>query len=143
MEGGGELATLVLEVPLRVDVTLDSITEGIYVQGTVEFTSRQTCNRCLTEWEEVDTAAIGQLFSGEPDENGYGLEEGTIDLEGPVRDEILLALPLVPLCRDDCRGLCPTCGSDLNNDPCDGHPVASTSPFAGLADRLKETEGPT
>ncbi len=57
---------------------------------------------------------------------------GWIDLESPIRDEVGLALPLKPLCRDDCLGLCPTCGTDLNTEPCEGHEDLSSSPFAVL-----------
>ena len=56
----------------------------------------------------------------------------TVDLTGPIRDEVALAIPVRPVCRPDCRGLCPTCGTDLNSDPDHGHDEGTDSPFAVL-----------
>jgi len=63
--------------------------------------------------------------------------DGSIDLGQTLRDEASLAIPLVPVCRPDCKGLCPTCGSDLNTDPCSGHADESTSPFGALRHLLE------
>lgn len=46
------------------------------------------------------------------------LEEEKINVAGLVRENVLLALPVQPLCDDDCRGLCPRCGANLNRGPC-------------------------
>ncbi len=54
-----------------------------------------------------------------------------------IRDEVSLALPLVPLCKKDCLGLCPTCGTDLNTAPCSGHADESDSPFSALQQLLE------
>jgi uncharacterized protein len=69
-----------------------------------------------------------------PDEDGYLIVTGETDLNGPAKDELALGLPMAPLCRPDCRGLCPICGNDLNEDPCEGHGDDSESPFAALKD---------
>lgn len=121
---------------VRVDVVLDSVSDGIVARGEVELEAHLTCNRCLTEWDETETVQFTQLFGREADEDGYGIVNDTIDLEDPIRDEVALGFPLAPLCRSECRGLCATCGADLNEGPCDGHPSPSTSPFARLADML-------
>ena len=63
-------------------------------------------------------------------------ESHTIDLVPLVEQALLLELPLVPLCDDDCRGLCPRCGANLNEGPCqcgDG-PTGEDNPFAALKD---------
>ena len=52
------------------------------------------------------------------------LQGDYLDLRPLVRDALLLELPVAPLCRDDCRGLCPRCGADLNSGPCDCRPSA-------------------
>ena len=81
---------------------------------------------------------VRQLFTREPDEDGYRIDEHWIDTEGPIRDETVLALPLAPVCRQDCKGICALCGADLNTSPCQGHEDAESSPFAVLKDLLSD-----
>lgn len=119
------------------DVTIESMADGLIARGEVGATVGFRCNRCLTEWEERRTTPLVAVFGEESDEEINPIDrEGTIDLEPSVRDELTLSLPLVPLCQEGCRGLCPTCGTDLNREPCSGHPEESGSPFAGLRDLL-------
>jgi len=87
------------------------------------------CVRCL----EPATLAIDvpvtltfveseELSGNEEDEDDeedvITFEDGTIDLGPELRDELLLALPMGPLCREDCAGICPTCGANRNLTPC-------------------------
>ena len=58
--------------------------------------------------------------------------EGDIDLSGVLHDELCLSVPLVPLCSESCRGLCPVCGVNLNEGSCQGHSESRESPFATL-----------
>lgn len=132
-------------VKLRLgDVSIDGFMEvsGV-VRGTVdgviaEFTASApahlACVRCLTEWDGVIGVEGSQHFSKIPDEDGYVIEDRQVDLAGPAKDELALALPAAPVCRPDCKGLCPSCGTDLNREPCDGHGEDSDSPFAALRD---------
>jgi uncharacterized protein len=130
-----DLVTLIGDVD--ADLTLESMADGLLVRGEVGATVAYRCNRCLTEWEARETAPMVVVFGEEMDDEIHPIgREGGIDLEPMVRDELSLALPLVPLCRKECRGLCPTCGSDLNREPCSGHPEESGSPFAALRDLL-------
>ncbi|HIE21947.1 MAG TPA: DUF177 domain-containing protein, partial [Acidimicrobiia bacterium] len=108
--------------------------DGVQASFAASAVARLTCVRCLTEWDEALSVTGSQHFGPIPDENGYAIEEGKIDLAGPAEDEIALALPAAPRCREDCRGLCPTCGTDLNDNPCDGHGEESSSPFTVLKD---------
>ena len=133
------------QVSLRLgDVTVRGtmVVEG-KVRGTVDgvfavFEARApahfVCVRCLTEWDGEVSATGTQHYSRIPDEDGYRIDDRHIDLGGPATDELSLGLPVAPLCRDDCKGLCPICGTDLNTDPCDGHGEESDSPFAVLKD---------
>lgn len=133
------------QVSLRLgDVTIKGAmdVEG-EVRGTIdgalaEFAATApahfVCVRCLTEWDGEITAHGAQHFARVPDENGYVIEDRHIDLSGPATDELALSMPHAPLCHVGCRGLCPICGSDLNEDPCDGHGEDSDSPFAVLKD---------
>jgi uncharacterized protein len=63
-----------------------------------------------------------------------------IDLGEAIRQQLVLAVDLIPLCREDCKGLCPTCGVNLNTDTCTCPPAEVTSPFAALQGLLQETE---
>jgi len=116
--------------PVEVHATLEATLEEIIVRGAVEYVQHLTCNRCLTEWSERASVAFLEVFD-EVDRTGR------IDLEQTLIDEVALALPLTPLCRPDCAGLCPTCGTDLNTDPCSGHPDETESPFGALQQLLE------
>jgi uncharacterized protein len=122
-----------VEGPARVDVTLEGISDGVLARFQAVVIATLQCTRCLVEWEaEIEVSAV-QVYEPEPDEDGYALDrDNTVDLSGPVRDEIALAIPSRPLCRPDCAGLCPECGTDLNRDPCGGHDEPVSSPFAVL-----------
>jgi uncharacterized protein len=117
---------------------LDSIPEGILARGEASTIAHHQCSRCLIEWDAPVVVSFTELFarSSRPD---LGKEDelmishdGFVDLGPLVHDEISLALPPDPLCRADCAGLCPTCGADLNIDPCGGHGEDASSPFAAL-----------
>ena len=66
---------------------------------------------------------------------GYAALLATI-VKTPGMDELALALPVAPVHDENCKGLCPVCGNDLNSDPCDGHEDGLDSPFAVLKDLL-------
>lgn len=119
--------------PVMVEADIDGIDRGVLARFEARFPVHLVCTRCLAEWDaDLDLSAV-QVFEPEPDEDGYALDrEDFIDLSGPVRDEVALAIPVRPLCRPDCLGLCPTCGTDLNREPCGGHEEPSRSPFAAL-----------
>jgi uncharacterized protein len=120
-----------------VEVAMRSLSDGIVARGTASAAVDLTCNRCLTEWTETITVPFEQVFRIRPDDEDDEMpldESNWIDLEPVVHDEVSLGLPHTPLCRPDCRGLCPTCGTDLNMEPCDGHGEDTDSPFAALRD---------
>ncbi len=110
------------------------IIDGVIAEFEASAVAELRCVRCLRQWEHLLVVRASQVFTRQPDEDGYRIIESTIDLSGPVLDEVALAIPAAPLCRPDCRGLCPTCGTDLNTDPCAGHDEESLSPFAALKD---------
>jgi uncharacterized protein len=62
----------------------------------------------------------------------YPLAGDTLDLAPMARDAVLLELPLAPLCREDCVGLCPTCGADRNEQPCDCDQLLANPAWAAL-----------
>ncbi len=119
---------------MEVEGTLRGTIDGVIADFEARAPARFVCVRCLTEWDGQVSTTGTQHFSHTPDEDGYGIEDRHIDLGGPATDELSLALPAAPLCREDCKGLCPICGTDLNMSPCDGHGEESDSPFAALKD---------
>lgn len=126
-----------IENDVKFSFRVSSLSEGVVANGTGTFTATLTCHRCLSEWEEDRSVEVIQVYEHVPDEDGRRLEaDGTIDLEPAVRDEAVLDLPLAPLCRPDCRGLCTECGTDLNTDPCSGHTDESDHPLAALRQLL-------
>jgi uncharacterized protein len=115
--------------PVALDLHLDAVVEGILVRGTVGFEVSLPCARCLEPQQHAFRVEVAELFvdptrrdeDDEPDP-GYELIDDltAIDLATLVRDALLVDLPLRALCRDDCRGLCPSCGADRNTHDC-GH----------------------
>lgn len=130
--------------PVDVSVRLDTATREIIAAGTADYQLVTTCHRCLIEVVQQGRGRFKQVYRYEgpvDDEDVMPVSpDGYIDLEPPVRDEVGLSMPLTPLCRNDCAGLCPTCGNDLNTDPCDGHDEVSSSPFAVLEHFLDPQE---
>ena len=142
MEFSGPIAAEIPQArvmgPVDVAARLEGLNEGIYMVARVDVPVALTCNRCLVGWEETYGVEVRQLFTRQPDEDGYGVVDPMLNNEGPIRNEVVLALPLAPVCRDDCKGICASCGADLNTAPCTGHEVAESSPFAGLKDLLSD-----
>jgi uncharacterized protein len=108
----------------EADVVLDVIVGGIEVWGTVEAPWRGECRRCLRPVEGRLHTDVRELYrprkgaADDEDEETYPLTGEQLDLAPLVRDALLLALPLAPLCRPDCAGLCPTCGAELAEGLC-------------------------
>ena len=82
-----------------------------------------TCARCLKEElipfeENYSHTLVTQLHDASHYEDYIVVESDVIDVAEIAREDILLSLPLVTLCKPDCKGLCPKCGKDLNEGPC-------------------------
>jgi uncharacterized protein len=115
---GSEVATT---PPIAVDVTLERVSEGIVVRGTVTGAWEAACSRCLVPVGGSLEVHVGELYERQPLEGETYLlpEDDVIDLEPLIRDALLLELPAVPLCQSECRGLCPSCGVDHNLTSCE------------------------
>lgn len=93
---------------IAVDLTLESIGSALTATGTVGVTWTGPCRRCLTPISGRAEADVREVFEPHPTEGEtYPLAGDQIDLEPMVRDAVLLALPLAPLCQPDCRGPAP------------------------------------
>lgn len=111
--------------PLEVEGKLQETGPDEYFwQGRLHGLARGQCRRCLAELELPIDAQVGALFSSNPesedDPSVYPLAPRAthVDLGEAVREELALSVPGYPLCREDCAGLCPRCGMDLNAGPC-------------------------
>jgi uncharacterized protein len=116
--------------PVELDLRLESVTEGVYVSGTARARLVGECVRCLDPMTDEVTVELGELFvypDSVTDETTDADELPRVayehlDLEQTIRDAVVLALPLTPLCRLDCAGLCPECGDKWADLPADhGH----------------------
>ncbi len=108
------------------EVTLDSFQGGVMVTGTVSAPWTGVCRRCAQPVKGVLRIPVRERFTGldagwgEPeDDEAYPIVDDELDLGPMIRDAVALELPMAPLCRDDCRGLCPFCGCDRNQEACD------------------------
>lgn len=137
--------------PRRVlgTLRLQRTNRGILATGQARTLARRTCIRCLDEFDEpVDVELNEEFLSTHDPLTGATLALEPTDAEvaridahqeidlGPVlADELALAEPMHPLCRPDCRGLCPICGQRLDDPGHDDHGPADVDPrLASLAD---------
>ncbi len=118
-----------VEGQVSADVTLSRRDRDIFVKGVVKFTHRLQCARCLREILRPREEKIQILYTPsrlldteleltEADVNTLFYEGDLIDLEQPIRDAIVLSMPMKLLCKPDCKGLCPRCGKNLNEEEC-------------------------
>ncbi len=114
-----------LASPLVVSGRLSTAGEGRYYwQARLETVVQAECRRCLAPVRVPLSQSLGLVFVDEDearqDDDCYVVPKRatTLDLSQAVREELILAVPQFAVCRDDCRGLCPKCGADLNLGPC-------------------------
>jgi uncharacterized protein len=124
---------------LEADLVLESLSDGIVVSGQVTTAWDGICRRCLEPVGGVVTASVRELYRPqEVDDEAFAFTGDQLDLEPMVREAVLLELPLAPLCRPDCAGLCPQCGANRNEHDC-GHTVDTTDVrWAALGDLLEQ-----
>lgn len=107
---------------VHTDVTLQSFIGGLRVKGSVSAPWFGVCRRCSDRVLGRSTVDVDERYvdeRGPEDEEAYLIENDFIDLAPMVHDAVLLDLPLAPLCKPDCAGLCPVCGGDRNVTMCD------------------------
>lgn len=105
---------------IAVHLRLESLSNGVSVHGTVSATWVGECRRCVTPLRERMDVEVSELYQKVvEDPDAYAIENDQINLLPMVRENILVAVPVGPLCRPDCPGLCPQCGADLSQTTCD------------------------
>lgn len=136
-----DLRLEVIAVPegsdVELDLRLEAVVEGVLVTGTATVQLQGECARCLTEIDDEMSFDLQELFfhpGREVDEDERLVEDESVDLEPILRDAVVLDLPFTPLCREDCLGLCPECGANLNDDPDHEHELAVDPRWSKLVD---------
>ena len=119
---------------------------GILVEAKIETQVEVECVRCLTPFPYATTLEIEEIIglAGRPRPGiTYRItDEGWFDPSPLLREQAWVALPMKPLCRPDCRGICPECGANLNLEPCNCHEERVDPRLAVLAEFLeRKTSG--
>lgn len=130
-EDVGPLGEAVPTGPAWVRGELCNTGEVITLSGTAIVPVKLRCARCLEEFDARVEAQLEDQYRETPappdeadsrralEEEGVILFHGPeVDLDSPVRESLALAVPMQPLCNEDCRGICPACGLDLNRSDC-------------------------
>jgi uncharacterized protein len=112
---------------------------GVFISGALKSTIQAICSRCLKPFDYPIVQDIKEEYLLKAEEGAFAINaRGEIDLSEALRQYILLAVPMKPLCRPDCAGLCPDCGHDLNAGPCECQRGAIEPRLAPLAGWFKD-----
>jgi len=124
-------ADAALDGPLRVHLKLDRRGEEIWIRGKAQGGARLECSRCLADYVQnldlefdvfcakVQNPNVVSHKAVDEEDGGIHPHDGRVlSIDGEIREAVILGLPMKPLCREACAGLCPRCGEDLNQGPC-------------------------
>ena len=143
--------------PVEISVKVTRMHEDVLAEGEARTRARTECSRCL---DDVELELVGQFQALYVPEGGaYAKRAGrrdfewgdqrvnfysdlTLDLSDEVRQCVLLELPMKPLCRPDCAGLCARCGHNLNEGPCECKPEEPDDIWAKLSDLIPPNDAP-
>lgn len=131
--------------PVNVDLEIYRRADHVRVQGAIKGMLEVVCHRCLRPFpfpldETVDLFLVEEPDSEEDEETDplqedrdFGFFDGEIiEIDQLVAEQIFLSLPFKVVCDDNCRGLCPGCGANLNEEPCTCRKDAEASAFSAL-----------
>ncbi len=164
-EGGLNFDALVEKDRLGIDQSDCSLTEDVMVKGKLTKIEREIlfsgelqtrlqviCTRCLKPFpfpvknkiqvhfvprvKELSPGSEVEIRETDIEQEVY--EEERVDLTGPIRDQILLDVPLICLCRENCKGICPVCGIDLNSNQCECQNEGDIDPRFAVLKNLKD-----
>jgi len=124
-ELAGALARVPDDEPVRAELLLECVIEGLLVTGRARGRWVLSCARCLREFDGAFDARVHEMavpHAVEDDDDSYAFDaaEG-FDPEQMLRDTIGVEMPFAPLCSSTCQGLCETCGGNRNLGECPGH----------------------
>ena len=119
-------------VPIHLDAHVQKMEEEVAIEGRISTQIEMICSRCLKSYTMSIDDTFEVIYGLQADDQRKGEEvelddtelnvsyyqDESISVPELLREQLLLLLPMKPLCRDDCAGLCPSCGKDLNEEPC-------------------------
>ena len=118
--------------------------ENISIQGSAKGVAHASCARCLRRIEQPVQAQFEAEYAHHPDPEDpdqYSYDASELDLTDAVRDSLVLELPIRFLCKEDCKGLCPVCGTDLNTGTCTCREgIDDMNPFSVLRSIVQNNE---
>ena len=123
----GPALLLALPALAQVEITVDGVTRLLTARHdnglstiTISGVASLACTRCLEDFSRQVTIPFGETYreDGVDDPDALSYHGDEIDIAEPVREALIMAEPLKPLCREDCQGLCPRCGVNRNETPC-------------------------
>ena len=121
-------------------VNIGRTPQGLIVQGNFQGMTSLECVRCLTDFDFPLRWQLTELYAFNKKsvtESGLFVpEDAQLDLQSILREYALLEIPIKPICKPDCKGLCPVCGENLNERDCGHRPQQDDSPFAVLKNLL-------
>jgi uncharacterized protein len=107
------------EAEVSFSGAIESVIGGAVVRGRIRAPFEGTCRRCLEAARGVLEIDVHEICTDEADADlSYPIGSDWLDLEPIVHDACILELPIAPLCRQDCQGLCPLCGANHNHETC-------------------------
>jgi uncharacterized protein len=137
--------------PIDGHVRMRRVDQGLLVDGWVDLTIELTCARCLKQFEQpmhvpfeerfyptVDVITGVSLPSIEEEDVFPINEHHEVDLTEAIRQAVILSIPMMPLCKEDCAGLCSQCGHDLNLGPCNCEPIEIDNRLSVLQTLLQQ-----
>ena len=99
--------------PFEIDTLIAKADQELVIDAEIRCALRLTCARCLEEFSSMVTVDTVFSYKVRPTD--------IVDITEDVRQEVMLAYPMVPICQPDCKGLCSACGQNLNLAPCSHH----------------------
>lgn len=137
--------------PLKTRLQVFPIHNMIELEGQVETIVRLSCSRCLKEYKTPLATRFALTYTQElPEIEGADSEEGAelpdslaglslfngneIDIREAIQEQVVMAFPMRPLCNEACKGLCPRCGTDLNDGDCNCQKTSINTKFTILKD---------
>lgn len=137
---------VVFATPPHVRATVADLGDVVLLSGVVEARARLDCSRCLEPFEIALSGSLDAVISDvddpdarNEDQEWYPLQGERFDLLPAVESALRVEMPFAPVHDDSCRGICPTCGCDLNRDTCECTHHAEQrpeSPFSALKDLI-------
>ncbi|MGD9567439.1 MAG: DUF177 domain-containing protein [Sedimentibacter sp.] len=120
------------------------VDENVILNGTIKYTFSDECARCLSPFDNAVITKFEAFLlrqveeNDESDEIKLKITDGCVDLEETIKQMIYLSMPMKSLCKKDCKGICPNCGVNLNNEECKCNNNLTDPRFDKLKDLLKD-----